>query len=160
MMVLIRAITYATLFIGFLLVYLPAQMLSTAGVVRPSRLGPTQLTGMVVAAAGAAIALWCILSFVVLGRGTPAPFDPPRRLVVRGPYRYVRNPMYLGAGLALAGAALFYETGRLWAYAGAFLVLMHLFVVLYEEPTLRQAFGEDYEAYCRRVHRWRPNMRG
>jgi protein-S-isoprenylcysteine O-methyltransferase Ste14 len=160
MSVLIRALTYSTLFIGFVLVFLPAQMLSGAGVTRPSPMGPLQLAGLVVTAAGAAIALWCILSFVILGRGTPAPFDPPRRLVVRGPYRYVRNPMYLGAGLALGGAALVYETRLLWAYAGGFLGVMHLFVVLYEEPLLRHTFGEDYGAYCRQVRRWRPNMRG
>ena len=156
MMVLVRAITYATLFIGLVLVFLPGQVLSGAGVTRPASFGATQLTGMIVAAAGATVAIWCILAFALVGRGTPALFDPPRRLVVRGPYRHVRNPMYLGAGLALAGAALFYETGVLWAYAGAFLVLMHLLVVFCEEPTLRQTFGEDYEAYCRQVRRWWP----
>jgi protein-S-isoprenylcysteine O-methyltransferase Ste14 len=66
--------------------------------------------------------------------------------------------MYLGAGLALAGAALFYETGVLWAYAGGFLALTHLVVVFYEEPTLRQTFGEDYETYCRQVRRWLPTL--
>jgi protein-S-isoprenylcysteine O-methyltransferase Ste14 len=156
--ILLRAITYSTLFIGLLLVFLPAQVLSGAGVTRPARLGSPQLVGMVVAAAGAAVALWCILSFALIGRGTPAPFDPPRRLVVRGPYRYVRNPMYLGAGLALAGAALFYGTGVLWAYAAGFLVLTHLLVLLYEEPTLRKTFGADYEAYCRQVRRWWPTL--
>jgi len=156
MSVLFRAIIYATLFIGLVLVFLPAQVLSGAGVARPSRFGVPQLAGTVVGAAGAAVAIWCILSFALVGRGTPAPFDPPRRLVVRGPYRHVRNPMYLGAGLALAGAALFYQTGVLWAYAGGFLLLTHLFVVWYEEPTLRETFGEDYKAYCRRVHRWWP----
>ena len=156
MMVLVRAITYAALFIGFVLVFLPAQVLSGAGVTRPARFGAPQLAGMIVGAAGAGVAVWCILTFALLGRGTPAPFDPPRRLVVRGPYRYVRNPMYLGAGLALAGAALFYEAGALWAYAGGFLVLTHLVVVLYEEPTLRRTFGEDYETYCRQVRRWWP----
>ena len=156
MMVLVRAITYATLFIGFVLVFLPAQVLSGAGVAGPARFGAPQLAGLTVGAAGAAVAVWCIVTFALLGRGTPAPFDPPRRLVVRGPYRYVRNPMYLGAGLALAGAALFYEAGALWAYAGGFLVLTHLFVVLYEEPTLRRTFGEDYETYCRHVRRWWP----
>jgi protein-S-isoprenylcysteine O-methyltransferase Ste14 len=154
--VLVRALTYATLFIGFLLVFLPGRLLTGAGVARPVRLASPQLAGMVVAAAGAAIALWCILTFALVGRGTPAPFDPPRRLVVRGPYGHVRNPMYLGAGLALAGAALFYETGVLWAYAAGFLVLTHLLVVLYEEPTLRRIFGADYETYCRRVRRWWP----
>ena len=158
--ILLRAITYSTLFIGLLLVFLPAQVLSAAGVPRPARLGSFQVAGMIVAAAGAAVALWCILSFALIGRGTPAPFDPPRRLVVRGPYRYVRNPMYLGAGLALAGAALFYETGLLWAYAAGFLLLTHLLVVLYEEPTLRKTFGEDYETYRRQVRRWWPTLRG
>lgn len=156
MMVLIRAIVYATLFIGFVLVFLPAQVLAGAGVTRPTTFGVAQLAGMIVAAVGAAVAIWCILTFALVGRGTPAPFDPPRRLVARGPYRYVRNPMYLGAGLALAGAALFYESGALWAYAAGFLVLMHLFVVLYEEPTLRRTFGDDYAAYCRQVRRWWP----
>ena len=157
-MVLVRAITYATLFIGLVLVFLPAQVLSRAGVARPAGFGAPQLAGMIVGTAGAAVAIWCILTFALLGRGTPAPFDPPRRLVVRGPYRYVRNPMYLGAGLALAGAAMFYETRFLWAYAGGFLVLTHLFVVSYEEPTLRQTYGEEYETYCRQVRRWWPTL--
>lgn len=156
MAVLARAITYSTLFIALVLVFLPAQVLSGAGVTRPASFDAYQLAGTIIAAAGAALAIWCILTFAFVGRGTPAPFDPPRWLVARGPYRYVRNPMYLGAGLALSGAALFYEAGVLWAYAGGFLVVMHLFVVLYEEPTLRQSFGEDYEAYCRQVRRWRP----
>lgn len=159
MAVLIRAVTYATLFIGFVLVFLPARILAIAGVAGPAQLGAIQLAGMVVGAAGAAAALWCIFTFAFVGKGTPAPFDPPRRLVVRGPYRYVRNPMYLGAGLALAGAALFYEAGVLWAYAAGFLLLMHLFVLLYEEPALRRTFGEEYETYCRRVRRWLPKAK-
>ena len=158
MAVLVRAITYATLFIGFVLVFLPAQALSIAGVTRPARFGAFQLAGLMAGSTGAAVAIWCVLTFAVLGRGTPAPFDPPRRLVVRGPYKYVRNPMYLGAGAALVGAALFYETSALWAYAAGFLVLMHLVVVLYEEPALRRTFGEDYEAYSRQAHRWWPTL--
>lgn len=156
MTVLVRAITYATLFIGLVLVFLPAQVLSRAGVAGPARFGAPQLAGTTVAAAGATLAIWCILTFALVGRGTPAPFDPPRRLVVRGPYKCVRNPMYLGAGLALAGAALFYETAVLWAYSAGFLLLMHLLVVLYEEPTLRRTFGQDYETYCQHVRRWLP----
>jgi protein-S-isoprenylcysteine O-methyltransferase Ste14 len=154
--VLIRAVVYATLFIGIVLVYVPARTLSWAGVLRPERIGPAQVAGLIVTALGTAIALWCIANFAIVGRGTPAPFDPPRRLVVRGPYRYVRNPMYLGSGLAVAGAALFYQTAALLAYAGLFLVLMHLLVVAYEEPTLRRTFGDDYRAYCREVRRWWP----
>jgi protein-S-isoprenylcysteine O-methyltransferase Ste14 len=102
------------------------------------------------------LALACILTFVFAGKGTPAPFDPPRRLVVRGPYRFVRNPMYLGAGLALTGAALFYQSIPMAGYAGAFLLITHFFVILYEEPTLRRTFGTDYAAYCRQTGRWWP----
>ena len=159
MTILLRAITYSVLFIGFILVFLPAQVLSEAGVMRPALLGPAQFAGMVVTALGATIALSCILTFVFIGRGTPAPFDPPRRLVARGPYSHVRNPMYLGAGLALTGAALFYETGALGVYAAGFLVTMHFMVVFYEEPTLGRTFGEEYEAYCRQVRRWWPIRR-
>ena len=64
---------------------------------------------MIMVAIGTAMALWCVFAFVFIGKGTPAPFDPPRKLVVRGPYRFVRNPMYIGAGMTLAGAALHYQ---------------------------------------------------
>ena len=119
--------------------------------------GP-QIAGAIAAGAGALLALWCVFAFVRIGKGTPAPFDPPRRLVVRGPYRFVRNPMYIGGGLALGGAALFYESASLLAYAAAFLLAAHFFVVVYEEPTLRRGFGAEYEAYCQRVRRWRPGL--
>ena len=158
MFVLIRALTYATLFIGFVLIYIPARLLSWSGIVRPTMIEAPQVAGMIIGAAGAVIALWCILTFAILGRGTPAPFDPPRRLVVRGPYRFVRNPMYIGAGLALAGAALFYESLILLVYVLAFFLITHLFVIGYEEPTLRRTFGEEYEAYCQRVRRWMPGL--
>jgi len=105
---------------------------------------------------GAVLALWCIATFVMIGRGTPAPFDPPRRLVVAGPYRLVRNPMYIGAALAMAGAALFYESWALLGYCVAFVFITHLFVVAYEEPALRATFGTPYVRYCERVQRWWP----
>jgi protein-S-isoprenylcysteine O-methyltransferase Ste14 len=158
--VLARAATYSALFIGLLLVYLPSRILSSAGVAQPATIGLWQVAGMMVGVCGALLTLTCILTFVTVGRGTPAPFDPPRRLVVRGPYRFIRNPMYVGAGLALTGAALFYRSIPLLGYAGAFLVLMHLFVVVYEEPTLRETFDGDYESYCGQVGRWWPKGRG
>ena len=158
MWVLIRAVTYSALFIGFLLVFLPARVLAWSGITPVPMIGMSQIGGMLVAGAGAALALWCILTFVFLGKGTPAPFDPPRRLVVRGPYRFVRNPMYVGAGLALAGAALFYHSLPLLGYAGLFVLVMHGFVMIHEEPALRQTFGSDYEVYCGRVGRWWPKL--
>ena len=158
MFVVVRAITYSALFIGLLLIYAPARLLSWSGIVRPAALGVQQVVAMVVGAAGAAIALWCIFTFAASGKGTPAPFDPPRLLVIKGPYRFVRNPMYLGAGLALAGAALFYGSWPLLGYAGFFLLATHVFVMWYEEPTLRRTFGAEYEAYCRQVRRWWPSV--
>lgn len=157
LLVLARALTYSTLFVGLLLVFLPARVLSWSGIVRPA-IGVLQVVGLVLGAAGATLAVWCVMTFVVLGRGTPAPFDPPRRLVVKGPYRAVRNPMYLGAGLALAAAALFYQSLVLLVYTALFLLAAHLLVIWYEEPTLRRTFGPDYESYCQRVLRWWPRL--
>jgi len=156
MFTLLRALTYATLFTGLVLLYAPAIVLRWAGAAPPPEAGAAQILGMVIGLLGAAIALWCILTFSVAGKGTPAPFDPPRRLVESGPYRFVRNPMYIGAALALAGAALFYGSVALLCYVAAFLALTHALVVLYEEPVLRRTFGEAYADYCSRVGRWLP----
>lgn len=156
--VLARAVTYAALFIGLVLVFIPGRILQSSGVAPPARLGPVALAGMLVAASGGAVALWCIVAFATVGKGTPARFDPPRRLVVAGPYRYVRNPMYIGAALALAGAAIFYRSLPLLAYLGVFLVAAQAFVVWYEEPTLTRLFGPDYQAYRARVARWLPRF--
>jgi protein-S-isoprenylcysteine O-methyltransferase Ste14 len=158
MFVIARAVVYATLFIGLLLIYVPTRLLSWSGIVRPATMEAPQIAGMIIGTAGAAVALWCVVTFARIGKGTPAPFDPPRRLVIRGPYRFVRNPMYIGATLALAGAALFYESVPLLAYAGLFLLASHIFVVWYEEPTLRRTFGQEYEEYCSQVRRWWPGM--
>lgn len=158
MFVLARAVTYSVLFIGLLLILLPGRILASTGIMHPAAIGAWQVTGMLLGAFGAALALACIVTFVFLGRGTPAPFDPPRRLVVQGPYRLIKNPMYVGASLALVGAPLFHQSIPLLGYAGLFLAITHLFVVLYEEPTLRRTFARDYEAYCRRVGRWWPKQ--
>jgi protein-S-isoprenylcysteine O-methyltransferase Ste14 len=154
MFILARAATYATLFVGFFLVALPGSVLSASGISGPPAIGGWQTAGLAVGVCGAAVALACILTFVFEGRGTPAPFDPPRRLVAKGPYIVLRNPMYLGAVVAMGGAAMFYQSVGLLAYAAAFLMATHLFVVAYEEPTLRRTFGHDYEIYCQQVRRW------
>jgi protein-S-isoprenylcysteine O-methyltransferase Ste14 len=157
MFVVARAVTYATLFVGLVLVFLPARVLSASGVLAPTAIGPWQGAGILIAAAGATLALSCIVAFALIGKGTPAPFDPPRRLVIQGPYRFVRNPMYIGAGLAMAGAALFYQSFALLGYIGVFCLASHTFVAAYEEPTLGPTFGQDYKAYCDKVGRWWPS---
>jgi len=158
MIVLGRAAAYAALFIGLVLVFLPAQVLSWSGVTPPAARGLPQAAGFVMGAVGGTLALWCVATFALVGRGTPAPFDPPRRLVTQGPYRVVRNPMYIGAVFALAGAALYYESGPLVGYTALFVLATHLFVVWYEEPTLKRTFGQEYDTYCDRVRRWWPRF--
>ena len=154
--VLIRAIVYASCFIAFLLIFVPARLLGRSGFARPASIGITELAGAGVAVIGAIVALWCVFTFVFVGQGTPAPFDPPRRLVVRGPYRFVRNPMYIGAGLALAGAAVVFRSLALIGYLALLAAIVQAMVVWYEEPTLSRLFGADYEEYRRQVHRWVP----
>jgi protein-S-isoprenylcysteine O-methyltransferase Ste14 len=158
MSIVIRTLTWASLFIAFVLVFVPLRILERAGISAPTSVGLAQILGAALVVVGAAVAIACIFAFARFGRGTPAPFDPPRHLVVRGPYKFVRNPMYLGAGTALLGAALFYSSIGIVAYTGLLLALTHTFIVVYEEPTLRRTFGTEYEDYARRVRRWLPRL--
>ena len=105
---------------------------------------------------GAVVLARCIWEFAATGGGTLAPVDPPKRLVVRGLYRYVRNPMYVGVSLILLGEAIVFWSLGLLVYAATYFVLVNIFVMAYEEPALRKQFGQSYVRYCRRVDRWLP----
>ena len=118
--------------------------------------GPLTWVGIVVIAAGAALYLWCAWLFAAAGDGTPGPWDAPRRFVAAGPYRWVRNPIYIAALLVVLGQAGLFRSVPLLAYAAAMVVFCHLFVVGYEERALRRRFGDTYAAYLRAVHRWLP----
>jgi protein-S-isoprenylcysteine O-methyltransferase Ste14 len=133
-------------------VYLPWWILASAG--HPAR--AVVWPAFVLIAAGIALYLWCLWQFATTGRGTPGPWDPPRRFVAVGPYRYVRNPMYISAALVIGGEALLFASLALGAYLVAFALVVHSFVVLYEEPTLHRMFGEEYDDYRRSVNRWMP----
>ena len=111
---------------------------------------------------GFAVALRCVWDFGWTGHGTPAPFAPPQRLVAVGFYRYVRNPMYVGLATGWIGLWVIFGHPNpvLMAAVAAVALGVHLFVVFYEEPTLRGKFGADYEEYCRNVRRWLPRARG
>jgi protein-S-isoprenylcysteine O-methyltransferase Ste14 len=111
---------------------------------------------------GFAVALRCVWDFGWTGHGTPAPVAPPKRLVVVGFYRHVRNPMYVGFAAGWIGLWVVFGHVSLLAIIAAFAVAVgvHLFVVFYEEPVLRKKFGPEYEEYCRNVCRWRPRLRG
>lgn len=108
--------------------------------------------------AGATVYFWCLWDFATFGRGTPAPIDAPKRLVVRGLYHYVRNPMYVGALLVILGWSLYFGSARLLLYAASVGAVFHLFIVFYEEPTLRKTFGADYERYASETGRWLPRL--
>ena len=116
--------------------------------------------GYPIMAAGILLGLWCAFEFAWRGEGTPAPFDPPRKLVVTGLYRFVRNPMYVGVGIALIGEAITFP--HLRNFLAMLLIVLWLavtgFVMFYEEPTLRRMFGDDYVEYCRNVRRWLPRL--
>lgn len=120
---------------------------------------PDHVAGLVLATVGGTVLLVCIWEFARRGRGTLAPVDPPPRLVVSGLYRYVRNPMYLGAALALAGEVLLTRSRSLALFAAAWFTAVNIFVVWHEEPKLRRMFGDSYREYCHRVRRWIPTPR-
>jgi len=96
--------------------------------------------------------------FAVQGVGTPAPVFPTRHLVVTGLYRYVRNPIYVAVVTTVLGEGLIFGNGMLLAYGGLVWLLFHLFVLLYEEPTLRASFGPEYQLFCAEVPRWIPRL--
>jgi len=108
---------------------------------------------------GGVILLWSFWNFYHEGHGTPAPTDPPRELVAVGFFRYVRNPMYVGILLMLSGYFLWFGYWSLLIYSVIAFVIIHLFVTLYEEPTLKRKFGVSYEGYLQRVPRWIPKFR-
>jgi protein-S-isoprenylcysteine O-methyltransferase Ste14 len=117
---------------------------------------PTQLLGLVCIGMGVALLAACIFKFARSGRGTLSPVDAPRQLVVRGLYQYVRNPMYLSVTMIIFCEALIAHSVALVGYWAVWFVCANLFVIVYEEPTLRRTFGAEYEAYFQRVSRWLP----
>src|SRR5689334_10838469 len=123
--------------------------------VRPARAS----AGALVAAAGLAMLVWTVTLFIRVGRGTLAPWDPTRRLVVRGPYAHVRNPMITGVLAILIGQAIAFGAWPLWEWAAAFLVINHVYFVASEEPGLGRRFGAEYDEYKRNVPRWMPRVR-
>jgi protein-S-isoprenylcysteine O-methyltransferase Ste14 len=115
--------------------------------------------GAALVVGGSAVLLDSFARFALRGLGTPAPVLPTRHLVVGGPYRHVRNPMYVAVVSAVLGQALLLGDRRVLAYAAALWLVFHLFVLGYEEPTLRRAYGAAYLRFCENVPRWVPRLR-
>lgn len=119
-----------------------------------------RLAGVIVFAAGFALFVWCVALFARIGRGTLAPWDPTRRLVVAGPYRHVRNPMISSVVTMLGGEALYFHSGRIATWLILVVVINHAYFLVLEEPGLVARFGEEYERYRAAVPRWLPRLRG
>jgi protein-S-isoprenylcysteine O-methyltransferase Ste14 len=136
--------------------YVPYRL--TGGFVWPGG-GLQTWLGVMLIALGAAIYFRCAWEFAVRGLGTPAPIAPTTFLVTTALHRYVRNPMYLGVATLILGEAVLFRAVHVAEYAAAMLLTAHVFVVLYEEPTLRRQFGESYEQYLREVPRWMPRLK-
>lgn len=155
--VMLRAILWSLAFMGAFIFYIPATSFRAW---QSFRWPPDARTtfGLLVLAAGLSLAIACIAQFVRHGSGTPSPVDAPRRLVVRGPYRYVRNPMYIGGVTALLGQLVIAPAWDFFAYIAAWFAAVALFVVLYEEPTLQARFGDSFADYRTHVRRWIPRF--
>ena len=148
----LRNLLFTVVIPGAGAVYAPWWILS-AGVRRPM---PIEWPALVFMVLGLGLYLWCVWVFALVGRGTPGPWDAPRRFVSVGPYRWVRNPIYVAALLVIGGEAWLFMSPELLLYLAIAAIGIHLFVLGYEEPTLRRRFGEECEAYRRRVPRWIP----
>lgn len=121
--------------------------------------GWTQWTGLILFGFGAFVLFSCIFAFARFGKGTLSPFDPARHLVIKGLYRYVRNPMYMGVMIILCGEAVFFQSWTLLFYLLIVFLAFNVFIILFEEPYLSSHFGESYDQYRRHVRRWIPGKR-
>lgn len=154
----LRSVLWAILLPGLFAGYVPWRYFGLRHV-RVDLLDPAHLVGVFAMGVGTVLLAACIFEFARTGRGTLSPVDPPRHLVVRGLYRYVRNPMYLSVTLIVLGEVLLTRSSALAWYWVLWFAAVNLFVVGYEEPTLRREFGDSYDEYTRHVGRWIPRLR-
>ena len=154
-----KTLIFTILAPGTVAVLLPYRLAISNGARGGVVLGSLRYIGLLFIAAGALIYFWCAWDFVITGKGTPAPIDPPKELVVRGLYKYVRNPMYFGVRSLVLGQAVWLEALPLFAYAAIVFLSFSAFVLFYEEPALSRKFGDAYKRYCQTVPRWLPDLR-
>jgi len=151
-----KSLLYLIVEAGLFALYIPLALLRTGQRIETGVLSFLALPLWLI---GGLIVLWCFWDFTFKGRGTPLPTDPPKELVITGPYHYVRNPIYVGVMSIFLGHFLWFGYWALLTYAVLAFMGVHLFVVLYEEPTLKHKFGALYEDYLKRVPRWIPKFR-
>lgn len=150
----LRSVLFVILIPGTVVGYIPLQILQNATQTVAPAWSLTSLPAAGLFLVGVSVLLRCVWDFFAAGRGTLAPFDPPKILVASGLYRFTRNPMYNGVLAALAGEAWLFRSVPLLEYAALMFLIFHLVVVIYEEPTLVSQFGDSYRVYRRAVPRW------
>jgi protein-S-isoprenylcysteine O-methyltransferase Ste14 len=155
-MLLLRSIFFTFLFPGTVTILIPYLILRADGI--SGEFGIFRYLGLPLIAIGAFGLLWCIWQFFAEGRGTLAPVDPPKHLVIHGLYRYVRNPMYVSVMTILIGEVIFFASLPIFIEAVIFFLATNLFIRGYEEPALQKQFGESYEEYKKSVRRWIPRL--
>jgi protein-S-isoprenylcysteine O-methyltransferase Ste14 len=154
----IKTLIFTILVPGTVAVLVPYRLASSPAARESMPLGSFRLIGVVLLVAGTLIYFWCAWDFAFAGKGTPAPIDPPKELVVRGLYSHVRNPMYVGVLSVVLGQGFWFESVSLFTYAACGFLLFNAFVFLYEEPALARKFGVAYRKYCNDVPRWIPRL--
>jgi protein-S-isoprenylcysteine O-methyltransferase Ste14 len=157
--ILIKAIIFTFIVPGTVTILVPYWLLSLSDSTALP-VGLFRYFGLLPVFIGAVIHFRCTWAFTFAGKGTPAPIDPPKELVVQGLYRYVRNPMYIGILSILLGEAVLFASWWLFEYTAIVFCLFFLFVLFYEEPALKKRFGESYREYCKNVPRWIPRRLG
>lgn len=149
-----KALAFAVVVPGTVIIFVPYMILSGFGRIEWPGVSLQSVLSGTLAMLGIGLLGHSIWGFAAHGHGTPAPIDPPKVLVLRGLYRNTRNPMYLGVTITLVAETLFFSSAGMLIYSGVIFLGFHLFVTLYEEPTLRVRFGREYEEYCRAIPRW------
>ena len=155
MILLLKNLLFTMVAPGTVAVYAPLLIVQN----RSAASGPLFAAALALLVLGGGIYGWCVWDFAVFGRGTPAPIDAPKKLVVRGLYRYTRNPMYVGVLLVILGWAVLFRAATLVVYSLIVGTCFQLFIVLYEERHLQKEFGGGYDDYRGRVGRWLPRLR-
>jgi len=144
---------------GSVTIWIPYWLLDSGVAAGPESRDFVHWLGLLPILFGASVYLWCAWDFSSLGKGTPAPIDPPRVLIVRGLYKHVRNPMYVGVLSVLIGEALCFQSWALLGWAGVVFSAFSGFIILYEEPKLKRLFGASYGRYLETVPRWLPTSK-
>jgi protein-S-isoprenylcysteine O-methyltransferase Ste14 len=157
-MTFLKGIGLAIAMNGVFMVLVPYLLVAVVPEIATLPLGRLTTVGEAILIVGALFTLWCVFAFIFEGRGTPAPFDAPKKLVVKGLYRFVRNPMYVGNMLIVIGETIAFQSTNMLLYTIFVFVMMNVSIIGKEEPDLRKIFGDSYVRYCQEVPRWIPRL--